>query len=36
MFLTFYEYKAVEKHFPGMTYTEYLLINDKIRITPNE
>lgn len=28
------KYKQVEKHFPGMTYQEYLLLDDKIRITP--
>lgn len=29
------EYEAIKKYYPDMTFMEYILINDKLRITPN-
>tara|TARA_R110000868_G_scaffold314560_1_gene575490 strand:+ start:790 stop:951 length:162 start_codon:yes stop_codon:yes gene_type:complete len=30
------EYQSVRKYYPGITLMEYILIKDKIRITPEE
>lgn len=30
----FFEYRAAEKYFPGMTVQEFIFLGDKIRITP--
>jgi len=32
----YYEYTCVKKYYPNMTITEYFILSDKIRITPNE
>lgn len=29
------EYHAVKKYFPGLNYVEYLILHDKLRITPD-
>ena len=29
------EYHAVKKYYPLLTWVEYLMLNDKLRITPN-
>lgn len=34
-YVSYLEYIQTKKHFPGMTYSEYVLIEDKIRITPH-
>jgi hypothetical protein len=30
------EFEAIKKHYPDMTFIEYILIGDKIRITPEK
>jgi len=29
------EYEAVKKHYPNMTFYEYIILGNKIRITPS-
>lgn len=29
------QYQAVKKYYPNMTFMEYLILEDKIRITPD-
>jgi len=28
------EYKAIKKYYPDLSFSEYLILNDKLRITP--
>lgn len=30
------KYKIVQKYYPNMTYVEYVLLEDKLRILPND
>lgn len=32
----YHKFQAIKKYYPDLTYTEYLWLEDKLRITPND
>lgn len=32
----YYEYQAVKKYYPKISFVDYVILSDKLRITPDE